>query len=88
MFMRESLFIVGQTVGSLLLAAACSKAAPPDAEPRPPKSERTEGPRAVAPGKLIFYDGFVYVDDLAMASAEDRLPKYRDFLTEGRSHEP
>jgi len=60
MFMRESLFIVGQTVGSLLLLAACSKAASPDASPSPPKAEPGEGSQAVAPGKLLFFDGFEY----------------------------
>ena len=122
MFRRESLFIVWQTVGSLLLAAACSMAASPLASPGPAKAERKEGPQTVAPGKLIFYDGFEYdvprnernarpafitdgkwsgvksenatgkglgylyttnripgyLDDFAMASAEDRLPKYSE----------
>lgn len=60
MFMRDSLFIVAQTVGSLLLAAACSEAAPLDASASAPKAEGKEGPQAVAPGKLIFCDGFEY----------------------------
>ena len=60
MFTRERLFIVAQTVGSLLLVAACTKAASPDASPRPPQAETEEGRQAAVPGKLIFYDGFEY----------------------------
>jgi hypothetical protein len=60
MFTRESLFIVAQTMGSLLLSAACSKAASPDASPRPPKADPQEVPHVVAPGKLLFFDGFEY----------------------------
>ena len=60
MLMAESLFLVGRTVGSLLLIAACSTAAAPDAAEPPPQAGRNGGPQAVVPGKLIFHDGFEY----------------------------